>query len=78
MHFTFMSVPLEPTKLYFTDNFNKLSYLVAKPTAYQQEANKKRSGAVRTSTMIAVKSDSKGVDRKSIKKPTQKLKMHRN
>ena len=29
-----MSVTLESTKSDFTDNFNELSYLVAKPTAY--------------------------------------------
>lgn len=37
-----MSVTLESTKSDFTDNFNELSYLVAKPTAYQEEANQKR------------------------------------
>ena len=34
MHSSLMSVPLESTKSDFTDNFNKLSYLVAKPIAY--------------------------------------------
>lgn len=34
MHFSPMNVPLESTKSDFTDSFNKLSYLVAKPTAY--------------------------------------------
>ena len=32
--FSLRSVPSEPTKSYFADNFNKLSYLVAKLTAY--------------------------------------------
>lgn len=34
MFFSLRGIPLEPTKSYFTDKFNKLSYLVAKPTAY--------------------------------------------
>ena len=63
-----MSVLLDSRKCYLPDNFKKLSDLVAKPTACQEAANEKGSGAVRTSTMTVMRSDNKGVDRKSIKK----------
>lgn len=34
MQFSLTSIPLESTKSYFTEIFNKPSDLVAKPTAY--------------------------------------------
>lgn len=39
MHVSLMSIPLESTESYFTDNFNKLSYVIAKPTAFSGATN---------------------------------------
>lgn len=67
MH-SLMSVPLESTKSDFTDSFNKLSR-VPNLLPIRKRHIRKGIGAVRTSTMIAVKSDNKVADRKSIKSP---------